>query len=249
MSKSNLARAKEVKKTTGKTVQLSSGKTRNIYFTSETQEYIVRYNASTNEIEKNKLFNKIYPTLNKVAHNLIYKYKLLTDDTSFQDLKSDVVTHLYEKIDKFDPTKGSAFTYFSVVTFHYLLARKQQIVKLAHNKYEIDTLEMPSSLDIEIYERLNEDSEDITNEKIDNFVKYFQQHIKLHFHKKEDFEIANAILQLIVNSKDLSFPMNNKSVYFLVKEQIGCKQSDILRIIRRFKIIYKRVAYTEDFNG
>lgn len=243
MSESNISRAKRLKKEKGRTVKLSSGKTRNIYFTDEIQSLIVDFQNAETKVKQDRIFNKIYPVFNRVAHNLIYKYKLLTEDISFQDLKAEVVAHLYEKIPKFNPKRGTAFSYFSVVTLHYLLARKKESLKNSYNSYEIDTLEMPMSLDIEIYERLLDEDDDITSEKIEKFVKYFQNYIRMHFHKEEDYIIANAILELIINSKDLSFPMNNKSIYFLVKEQIGCKQSDILRIIRRFKKIYKRVAF------
>jgi len=249
LSESNISRAKRLKKERGKTVKLSSGKQRNIYFTDEVQSLILEYQQTENRILKDRIFNKIYPVFNRVAHNLIYKYKLLTTDISFQDLKAEVVAHLYEKLNKYDPKKGSAFSYFSVITVHFLLARRKEALKDLYSSYEIDTLEMPTSLDLEIYERLSSDEDDITYEKIDNFVEYFQEFITMHFHREDDYIIANAILQLIINSKDLAFPMNNKSVYFLVKEQVGCKQADILRIIRRFKKIYKRVAFKEDLYG
>ena len=204
---------------------------------------IIQCANEENQHKRDRLFNKIYPALNRVVHNLIFKYKFQTDDVSFSDLKKQSVTHLYLKLDGFNPEKGTAFSYFSIIAFNYLLGRKRKHISDNHISYEIDTLDIPHSLDLEIYDRLNVDDEVLTMDKINKFVDYFSETIRMHFSKDEDFLIANAFLEILKNSDMINFSTNAKSINFLIKEQTGCKQSDILRIVKRIRRIYSRIVF------
>ncbi len=244
---SNQTRAKRIKRDHNKVVVLSSGKNRNFYFTQEIQEFVNEYNRQEDELQRNRIFNKIVPALNKIAHNLIFKYKLQTDDVSFSDLRDETVTHLFLKLEGYDDTKGTAFSYLSAIAFNFLYGKKQKFIKSNHITYEIDTLDVPHVIDIEIYDRLNNlDDELLANDKIKSFVDYFSETIKIHFSKEDDFLIANAFLEILKNSDSINFSTNQKSIYFLVKEQTGCRQSDILRILKRIRRIYGRVIFETD---
>jgi hypothetical protein len=240
---SNQTRAKDLKKDKGITVKLSTGASRNMYFAEDEQYLILQFQKSTNQIEKNRLFNKIYPVFNKVAHNLIYKYKLQTDDTNFQDLKSDVVTHLYEKIGRYNEKKGTAFSFFSIIAFNFLLGKKQKLNKKKTINHEIDTIAMPNTLDYEIYNNTNSVSltDTITKEKISIFITHLEDNITMYFAKEEDYLIADAVIKIIKNFNSIEFPINNKAIYFLIREQTNSKQPDVLRIVKRLRKIYKRV--------
>ena len=128
-----------------------------------------------------------------------------------------------------------------------LYGKKEKFIKSNHITYEIDTLDVPHVIDIEIYDRLNNlDDELLANDKIKSFVDYFSETIKIHFSKEDDFLIANAFLEILKNSDSINFSTNQKSIYFLVKEQTGCRQSDILRILKRIRRIYGRVIFETD---
>ncbi len=95
------------------------------YFTKETEEYIVKYNNSTNFDYRNKIFKEhIYYPFYKLAENIIHTFKFYyTDVEKIEDLKLDVVTMLQsEKIDKFDPTNGAkAYSYFGTIVKRWLI--------------------------------------------------------------------------------------------------------------------------------
>jgi hypothetical protein len=245
---SNQSRAKRIKRETGYTVKLSSGKKRNIYFTDTTQENIILYNLETDERKKEKLFNEIYPILNKVAHNLIYKYKLLTEDVTFNELVKETTTHLATKLHRYDVTKGSAFSFFSIVANNYLVGRKILYEKNNFDSYEINTLDIPMSLDIEIYERLNNENEITSSEKINKFSSYLIDKVNIHFPHPKDTEIVNALLDIMINYDNINLNMNTKTLYFLVKEVVNCENKDILRVLKRLRKFYNRIIFEGNYD-
>ena len=91
----------------------------NNYFTQETEDAIVRYNSSTDPIEKNRIFSQsIYLPLYKLSENLIHTFKFYhTDVEDLEDLKLEVVTMVVEeKLHRFDPTLGfKAYSYFGTI--------------------------------------------------------------------------------------------------------------------------------------
>ena len=80
------------------------------YFTKETEDYIVKYNESSDHVYRAEIFTKhIYLPFYKLVENIIHTYKFYyTDVENIEDLKHEIVSVLIEeKIDKFDPTNGA----------------------------------------------------------------------------------------------------------------------------------------------
>jgi len=80
------------------------------YFTSETEEYIKKYNVSTDHVYRAKIFtDHIYLPFYKLAENIIHTFKFYyTDVEKIEDLKHELVSVLLEeKIMKFDPDNGA----------------------------------------------------------------------------------------------------------------------------------------------
>ena len=90
-----------------------------VYFTKETEEYIIKYNACTDQDEKNKIFtDHLYFPFYKLAENIIHTYKFYNTDTDqIEDLKLDIIRMLLtEKIAGSDHKIGTkAFSYFGTI--------------------------------------------------------------------------------------------------------------------------------------
>ena len=69
------------------------------YFTSETEEYIVKFNTSEDHEYKQKIFtDHIYYPFYKLAENIIHTFKFYyTDVDKIEDLKHEIVSMLYEE--------------------------------------------------------------------------------------------------------------------------------------------------------
>ena len=73
-------------------------KTKNVYFTEETEEAILKYRSSKTYDEKNRLYNeKIHYAFYKLAENIIHTFKFYyTDVDNIEDLKYEVISFLLQ---------------------------------------------------------------------------------------------------------------------------------------------------------
>jgi hypothetical protein len=93
------------------------------YFTKETEDAILLYNTLTNDIDRNRLYDaQIKYPFDKLVENIIHTFKFYHFDVPYEDVKHEVVAFLNEKIHKYvDPSKGKAFSYFSIIAKNYLI--------------------------------------------------------------------------------------------------------------------------------
>ena len=111
------------------------------YFTSETEEAIIKYCATECHTIRTDLYIKhIQPAFDEMVDKIVYTYKF-TSLSNIDSLKDDCKIWLTTILSKFNPDKGTkAFSYFSVVTKNWFThkAKKQNI----KNKREINYDEM-----------------------------------------------------------------------------------------------------------
>lgn len=99
-------------------------RTKDLYFGPEEEEAVVKFLASDDEIERNRIYNKsLREPLNKMVESIIRRYKLYRKGESFEDLHSDTLSFLITKADKFNPETGKrAYSYYGTICKNYLLA-------------------------------------------------------------------------------------------------------------------------------
>ena len=102
------------------------------YFTQETEDAIIEYVNSDNQDFRNKIFReKIYQPFLKLTEIMInrgsfsYAMKKVCPNGNRNDqvrtLQQDAIIHLLEKLGKFTPGKGKAYSYFTIVTLNFLI--------------------------------------------------------------------------------------------------------------------------------
>jgi len=138
-----------------KTVKKSGGK-KKLYFGKDEHDAIVNYQSSASRPEKHKIYKEqIRPAFFKLVENLIFIHGFARDPESFQTLRADCVTFLYETLEKFDPEKGSkAFSYFNVCAKNFLIIQTNKRNKNARRSVSIDdyvSLSMRDKHSIESY--------------------------------------------------------------------------------------------------
>ena len=113
-----------------KRVRRAKKQSKNMYFGIDQHDAIVRYQGADDLENKKKIYvNDILPAFNKLAENLIFIHGFKSHE-SFESLRSDCVTFLYETLEKFDPTRGTkAFSYFNVVAKNWLIIQNKKKVK------------------------------------------------------------------------------------------------------------------------
>lgn len=221
-----------------------------IYFGKETQDAIIRYvelnkDQVTNLLEKNKLYkNIIHPAFDKLCENVINTWKFHEYETSYEDLKTDAISELYVKMDKFNPEKGRAYSYFTIIARNFCIIKSREIVKQRNNQDTLDVVDVGRNLHVEL-------SRASFNEDITAFasVLYNTMDSELDdlFPIRKQRRIADSILELFKNSRDIDI-FNKKILYIYIRERSNVDTKDITAVTNILKpILYKKFNNYREF--
>ena len=214
-----------------------------IYFGSDVQDAIIRYNLSEDYTHKSKIYeSEIHKAFDKLAENIINTFKFMYFDVPFKDVKAEVVAFMVMNMHKYDHTKGSkAFSYFSVVAKNYLILHNNNNYKKLKIHDDVDSPYLKESL----YHK--SDSSHI-NELIFEIVKYFEYNIHDLFKKKKDIDIAYAIVELLKRKNEIE-NFNKKSLYILIREMADVDTTHITKVMNVFRTHYKKILNEFDKHG
>lgn len=212
----------------------------NYYFTQETEDAIVRYNASSDPIFRDKVFKKeIYHPLYKLAENIIHTFKFYyLDVDSIEDLKLDVVSMLVEeKLHRFDATNGAkAFSYFQTIVKRWLINYNNRNYKKLKQVGSFE--EMEDSYEVE---GVNNSGRRVTLAVVVNlFVENSYNKIEEFFPKEQDQKVADAILTLFRTRHDLEI-FRKKALYIYIREMTDCETPTLTRVISKLKEEFYRI--------
>jgi len=227
-----------------------------IYFNADTEKAIIEYNKCTDEFEREMIFkNRIYPAFDKLAENIINRFKFPYIEESFEDTKHQVVSFLVLNIHKFTDGKGKAFSYFSVVAKNYLILHNNNAYREGlRSAYLTDTSGDDSFALEEILttspetEAAQSDAKDLIN----LLIQYWDFNLTKIFKKKKDIEIANAVVELLRRSNTIE-NFNKKALYLLIREMTNHKTVHITKVINKMKVHvlqqmkeYRRTGHLSD---
>ena len=206
-----------------------------VYFSADTQKAVIRYNHSTNPIERNIIFSKeIAEPFRRLAENVLNTWKFSYFDDSKDNIIQEVVSFMVEKIGQYDASKGRAFSYFTIVARNYLILNNNTNYKRFRTHDEIDVLDLNRNFHSE-FRVLEKNIED--KEFIFMMVEFWDNNIDIFFKKKRDRDIANAILELFRRLDSIE-SFNKKHLYVLIREITNCKTQQITKVINLMKKYY-----------
>ena len=209
------------------------------YFTKETEEYIVKYNNSTDQEYRNKIFTEhIYLPFYKLSENIIHTFKFYyTDVDKIEDLKHELVSVLLEeKIMKFDPTNGAkAYSYFGTIVKRWLINYNNKNYKKLKKIGNFQDIE-------ESYEEnlnLDKPSSKTLSNFIDEWVEHIYENLDEMFLKSEDKRIADAVLTIFKKRHDLDM-FKKKALYIYIREMTNCDTPNLTRVINVLKQTFRK---------
>lgn len=226
-----------------------------VYFTQETENAIVLYNTLEDEMERELLYkNEIHKPLDKLAENVINRFKFPYIQGTFDEVKAQVVSFLVINLHKYTANKGKAFSYFSVIAKNYLIAHnntawkeEKRVAYLADKQDEQFSLEEVLTVD-------NEDKE-IRSDFSEFFrlaIQYWDFNLTRIFKKRRDIEIANAVIELMRHVDSLD-NFNKKALYVMIREMTNYKTSHITKVTNKMRGImmqqlteFKRTGHIAD---
>jgi hypothetical protein len=219
-------------------------RTQKIYFGEDQEKAVVKYLESTDEDEKNKIFNEfLREPLVIMVESIIRRYKLYRKDMEFEEIHTDTMSFLITKINKFDHTKNTkAYSYFGTICKNYLMGAIQKDTKEQNRQVSYDDI----SSDIE-------DRKDLSYVIDEHIIDYQSVIIKLtisleNFIEKENLteneqKLGYALLEIFSNF-DKIFQVGdgnkfNKNLILLsLREMTSLSTKEIRVSLKRFKKMY-----------
>ena len=223
-----------------KKIRRRPGVKRNMYFNMDTQASIESYQKCEDPAEKKKIYEtSILPAFMKLSENLIFVYGFNSPYSTFEELKVDCVSFLYESICKWSPEKGTkAFSYFNVVAKNWLIINTRQHKKRRDRHISIDHPDKMTASQRSQLESFDvvPPPEDILvlAEKKDEIIRLIVD-MKVKVSNENEMLCLEAIQTLFSNIEDLDL-LNKRAVLVYIREISGLdkkQMSKSMSVIRR----------------
>lgn len=212
------------------------------YFTQETEDYIILYNSldSIKDYEQRSIIYEkyIHYAFFKLTQNIIHTFKFYhTEVESLEHLQHEIITFLLSKIHMFNPSKGAkAYSYFGTIVKRWLILYNTKNYSKKIKKTGVEELSKEGT---QHYYVLGDNEVKTELERyIELFINHVEENIYVLFPKKNDAQIADAILELFRKREDLEI-FNKKALYIFIREQIDVKTPKITKIANRLYEIFK----------
>ena len=199
------------------------------YWGNDQEEAIVIFNTSESTEEKHKVYvTTIQPAFKKLVENIYFTYnfnKMLPD---FDQIEHELVTHLYEKIDRFDVTKGKkSYSFFGTISKNWLIQKSNSKKRMSfldgNNK---DTVIQDISLST------------AEKEEIQKELKEFLSHLPLFLNEnkfKKDLngedKLVLGIISDILENYHMFDIYNKKQLYLYIREATDLPSRKITKTI------------------
>ena len=218
------------------------------YFTQETEDYIVKYNNEPNSEIRSKIYEThIHYPFFKLTQNIIHTFKFYhTEVENLEHLQHEIITFLLSKMHLFDPTRGAkAYSYFGTIVKRWLILYNTKNYSKKIKKVEVDVLTGENST--HTYSIGDHTVKSDLDKYVDIFVSYTSENIFDLFPKKNDAQIADAILELFRKREDLDV-FNKKALYIYIREMVDVKTPKITKIADKLHGIFKEqyIFYLEN---
>lgn len=215
-----------------------------IYWPRYLDDIIVQYNASEDMEEREQLFREHldYP-LDKMAENIINRFKFPYIGGSFEETKKQVVSFLVMNLAKYKPIRddgepNKSFSYFSVIAKNYLILHNNNGYKQEKRSVYLSDTTSDSYVSLEEMTDLQAPSPEESNEDMKDFVKlmvaYWDANIPRVFKKKRDADIANAVIDLF-RQVDRIENFNKKALYLMIREMTDCKTAYVTKVVNKMR--------------
>ena len=227
-----------------------------MYFGPNEEEAVVKFLESTNELERNTIFNEsLKAPLDKMIESIIRRYKLYRKRETFEDLHSDTVSFLMTKVHKFESGRQKkAYSYFGTISKNYilgLLIKDEKHLKQTSSYEDIsENLEEREDLSYVI------DSDTFS---MDEFIKKLLDDIKVELNDEElpskkkltdnERKVGYALMEILEHWETAFESMkggskyNKNSVLETMRNYTNLSTKDIRLAMKRYKNLYELLKH------
>tara|TARA_R110000772_G_scaffold90896_2_gene187211 strand:+ start:533 stop:1243 length:711 start_codon:yes stop_codon:yes gene_type:complete len=209
------------------------------YFTHDTELAIVRYNNEPNSDIRSRIYQEeIHYPFFKLTQNIIHTFKFYhTEVENLEHLQHEIITFLLTKMHLFDTTRGAkAYSYFGTIVKRWLILYNTKNYTKKIKKVDVEVLTGENST--HTYVQGDEKIKSDLDKYVDIFVDHVSENIYELFPKKNDAQIADAILELFRKRETLEV-FNKKALYIYIREIVDVKTPKITKIADKLHDIFK----------
>lgn len=238
---------KKVTKTPVKRRRRKKGKSK-MYFTQDTEDAIVEYNASEDVIFRNTIYNsRISYAFDKLAENILNTFKFSYFQCSHEDVQKEVVSNLVSNIHKYKQENGKAFSYFSIIAKNFLILYNNGNYKKFKRHTSVDDDEVVYEQKELTYFPKVEIKKKELSEFLKLMIEFWDENLQTVFKKEHEYRIAAAVVEIFRNCDTIE-NFNKKALYLYIREMTNCKTQNITKVINKMKDIQKNIQhqYRED---
>lgn len=204
-----------------------------MYFTKDTEVAIIEYNSTEDIPTRENIYNtKIKYPFEKLVENIFNTFKFSYFETGPLDVQKETVSHLVSNMHKFEAGKGKAFSYFSIIAKHYLIALNNSTYKRRNQHVEIGEEHDEHTIQLQTEDKHHKDAE--MKEFMNLMIVFWENNVGKIFTKQRDLDIANAVIELFRNSDRID-AFNKKALYLYIREISSCKTQQITKVINKMK--------------
>jgi len=204
-----------------------------MYFTKETEDYIIAYNSTEDtQIREDLYNNKIKYPFEKLVENIFNTFKFSYFETGPLDVQKETVAHLVSNMHKFEAGKGKAFSYFSIIAKHYLIALNNTTYKRRNQHVEIGEEHDEHTVQLQTEDKHYKEAE--MRDFMRLMIEFWENNVGKIFTKQRDLDIANAVIELFRSSERID-AFNKKALYLYIREISSCKTQQITKVINKMK--------------
>ena len=219
------------------------------YFTQDTEDAIVLYNNTECSKIRSKIYEReIHYAFFKLTENIIHTFKFYhTEVEKLEHLQHEIITFLLSKIHLFDPGRGAkAYSYFGTIVKRWLILYNTKNYNKKVKKVPVDNLTKEGSTYIYSMKDVGKEKDELS-EDIEIYVKHVTENIFDLFPKKNDAQIADAILELFRKRETIEV-FNKKALYIYIREMADVKTPKITKIADKLYEIFRSqyVFYLEN---
>lgn len=232
----------EVSLTQKGTIRKRKPKQSILYFTQETEDAIVEYLITEDQVKRNQIFNdKIDYAFHKLAENIIHTFKFYyTEVNTINELKHEVVCVLLEKLSKYKQGKGKAYSYFGTIAKRYLIVYNTNNYKKLKGKATLLEVDEDKEITNELIKNYDVDVDPEESQLINIYVNYIDNNLFRLFPKEKEAKVADAIMELFRKRENIDV-LSKKAIYIYIREITDTSTPIITKVIKTLKEIYIKI--------
>lgn len=229
-----------------------------MYFGPNEEEAVNQYLASTDDNERNLIYNQwLREPLNQMVESIIRRYKLYRKGETFEDLHTDTLSFLMTKAHKFEHARGKkAYSYYGTICKHYILGILQKDEKSRKNTTSYEDISSTIEERKDLSYVIDEESfsmDDFLKKVVLNIKEELDdelQPIKKKLNENEK-KVGYALVEILQNWETAFDTMNggpkyNKnSVLETMRNYTNLSTKDIRLAMRRFKELYEFLKHQD----